>query len=158
KPAASKRVEVRGAAGLTAKEGDLLYIGWRTKLTFPVATTTNAVFQWKAYDNPGSTTPLQQNYPIVLKTTMNELRLGYAPPGEQPVELWSTAFVPGTWYTFVLGIKVSADPTAGFIEFWFDGQPQALGGGTMRYTARTLDADLCDPKWGVYGAAGTDAT
>ena len=49
KTAGSNRCEAHGAKGLTAKEGDPWYIGWRSKLTLPQSLTTNAVFQWKAY-------------------------------------------------------------------------------------------------------------
>src|SRR5690349_16320406 len=34
---------------LHAKEGETWYIGWRFKLDMPLNTTTNAIFQWKAY-------------------------------------------------------------------------------------------------------------
>jgi hypothetical protein len=155
KPSTSKRVEAHGASGFTAQDGELVYIGWRAKLTIPSGTNTNAIFQWKAYDKPGSTTPLQQNFPIILSTYQNNVALAYYAPGEVRHQIWSTPLVAGEWYTFVLGIKVSTDPAVGYIEFWYNGQQQTLA-GSLKYPARTRDGDYCDPKWGVYGALGTD--
>jgi hypothetical protein len=92
-----------------------------------------------------------------LSTYQNNVALAYYAPGEIRHQLWSTPLVAGVWYTFVLGIKVSTDPTVGYIEFWYNGQQQPLA-GSLKYPARTRDGDYCDPKWGVYGALGTDVT
>jgi hypothetical protein len=156
KTADSNRCEAHGAKGLTAKEGDVWYIGWRSKLSLPQSLTTNAVFQWKAYG-----ANLLQNFPIVIKTLNGKLALEQYNPGSgggnSRTLLWTTTFVPDTWHTYVLAIKVSSDVNAGYLEFWFDGVPQMLNNRSTRFTCRTLDGDYCDPKWGVYGAMGTQA-
>jgi len=155
KTAASNRCEAHGAKALTAKEGDIWYIGWRSKLSWPQSLTTNALFQWKAYG-----ANLLQNYPIVIKTLNGRLALEQYNPGSggnSRTLLWTTPFAPDTWHTYVLAIKVSADINTGYLEFWFDGVQQMLSNGSMRFTCRTLDGDYCDPKWGVYGATGTEA-
>jgi hypothetical protein len=55
------------------------------------------------------------------------------------------------WNRFVLRLKISRDGTVGFIEFWYNDEKQTLKNGAQRYYGRTLDAEYCDPKWGVYG-------
>jgi hypothetical protein len=152
KTAGSNRCEAHGAKDLTAKEGDVWYIGWRSKLTMPQSLTTNAVFQWKAYG-----ANLTQNFPIVIKTLNGRIALEQYNPGGTRTLLWSTPFVPETWHTYVLAIKVSADIGTGYVEFWFDGAQQMLSNRSTRFTCRTLDGDHCDPKWGVYGAMDTEA-
>jgi len=154
KTADSNRCEAHGAKGLPATEGDVWFIGWRSKLTMPQSLTTNAVCQWKAY---GAT--LLQNYPVVMKTLNGRIALEQYNPSSNGGRtlLWSTPFVPETWHRFVLSIKVSPDVSGGYVEFWFDGVQQTLSNGSTRFTCRTLDGDYCDPKWGVYGAMGTEA-
>ncbi|WP_143304674.1 heparin lyase I family protein [Chitinophaga vietnamensis] len=156
KPAGSHRTEGHGAQGFQAVEGDDIYIGWRSKLDIPNNQNTNAVFQWKAY---GSGQPMLQNYPIVLSTnTSNVFHLMHYAPGKIGTEVWSTPLSANTWNSMVMRIKVSRDSSIGFIEFWYNGVKQTLVNGTQRYPARTLDADYCDPKFGVYGGDPADIT
>ncbi|RAJ83468.1 polysaccharide lyase-like protein [Chitinophaga dinghuensis] len=156
KPAASHRTEGHGAKNYQAAEGDDIYIGWRSKLSIPANQNTNAVFQWKAF---GSTLPMLQNYPIVLSTSSsNTFHLMHYAPGKIGTEVWVTPLSANVWNTMVLHLKVSRDSSIGFIEFWYNGTKQTLVNGTQRYYARTLDADYCDPKWGVYGGDPADIT
>jgi hypothetical protein len=118
----------------------------------PANTTTNAVFQWKAY---GSN--MTQNFPIVIKTnSAGNLTLWHFAPGQVGTQIWNTPLTLNAWNTFVLRLKVSRDASVGFIEFWYNGTKQTLSNGSQRYYARTLDAEYCDPKWGVYGASSTE--
>jgi hypothetical protein len=153
KPADSKRSEGHAARGFQAKEGDLIYIGWLSKVTMPTDLTTNAVFQWKAYG-----TNIQQNFPMIIKTMRGQFALEQYNPGMVMTRLWTTPLVTDTRHSFVVAIKVSADIQAGYLELWFDGRQQTFSTGKTRFYCRTLDADYCDPKWGVYGGVGTDAT
>jgi len=150
KPVGSNRCEVHAASGFQADEGDDIYIGWRSQVAMPVNTTTNAFFQWKAY---GSN--MLQNYPIVIKAVNGDLKLMHAAPGGTTTYIWSTPMSVNSWNRFVIRIKVSRDASIGFIEFWYNGTKQTLSNGLQRYMGRTLDADYCDPKWGVYGASAT---
>lgn len=151
KPVGSSRCEVHAAQGFQAGEGDDIYLGWRSQLAMPATVTTNAFFQWKAY---GSN--MTQNFPIVIKAVSGELRLYHFAPGQIGTVLWSTPLSVNSWNSFVLRINVSRTATTGFIEFWYNGAKQTLTGGSQRYYARTLDAEYCDPKWGVYGASSTE--
>ncbi|WP_448702657.1 discoidin domain-containing protein [Mucilaginibacter sp. AW1-3] len=147
KPLGSHRTESHAANGFQAKEGDEFYIGWRCKITTPPNVATNAVFQWKAYgDNQ------QQDYPILLSTTSGgNIHLMYYAPGGAGTELWKTKLDINAWNRFVLRLKISSNAANGYIEFWYNGEKQTLAGGSQRFAGRTLDADYCDPKWGVYG-------
>jgi uncharacterized membrane protein YgcG len=153
KPADSKRSEGHAARGFEAKEGDLIYIGWLSKVTMPTDLTTNAVFQWKAYG-----TNIQQNFPFIIKTMRGMFALEQYNPGMVMTRIWTTPLVTDSWHSFVVAIKVSADIQAGYLELWFDGKQQTFSTGKTRFSCRTLDADYCDPKWGVYGGQGTDAS
>jgi hypothetical protein len=149
KPAGSHRTEGHGAKNFQAAEGDDIFIGWRSKLDIPQNQNTNAVFQWKAY---GSGQPMTQNYPIVLSTTTSgTIHLMHFAPGKIGTEVWVAPLSRNVWNSIVMRIKVSRDGAVGFIEFWYNGVKQTLVNGTQRYPARTLDADFCDPKFGVYG-------
>ncbi|MFB6454559.1 heparin lyase I family protein [Chitinophaga sp. Hz27] len=156
KPAGSHRTEGHGAKNFQAAEGDDIYIGWRSKLIIPANQNTNAVFQWKAF---GSTQPMLQNYPIVLSTnSSNVFHLMHYAPGKIGTEVWNTPLSSGVWNSMVMHLKVSRDSSIGFIEFWYNGVKQTLVNGTQRYYGRTLDADYCDPKFGVYGGDPADIT
>jgi hypothetical protein len=71
---------------------------------------------------------------------------------------WSIPFTPQTWYAVVLSIKVSSDVKQGYVEWWYDGEPQQLANGSTRFVCRTWDGTYSDPKWGVYGASGSVVT
>jgi hypothetical protein len=147
KPLNNHRTELHAAKNYEAAEGSDIYIGWRSKLDMATNIQTNAVFQWKAY---GSN--MTQNYPIVIKTlSTGKLQLEFYSPGKILHILWNTPLTTNVWNDFVLHLKVSRDDTVGFIEFWYNGVMQTLNSSSTRYYARTLDADYCDPKWGVYG-------
>lgn len=147
KPFGSHRTEGHAANHFQAQEGDLIYIGWKFKLQMPQQTTTNAIFQWKAYgDN------MKQNFPVVLKPLDGNLTLMYHNPDYQAEYIWKTPTQVNTWIGIVVKMKISRDPNIGYIEFWYNGMQQVFSDGSTRYPARTLDADYCDPKWGIYGA------
>lgn len=147
KPLGSHRTESHAAKGFQAQEGDDIYIGWRCKISMPPKIGTNAVFQWKAYGDD-----MQQNFPIIISTTTGgDIHLMHYAPGGAGTELWKTPLKINVWNRFVLRLKISKDGTVGFIEFWYNDEQQTLKNGLQRYYARTLDAEYCDPKWGVYG-------
>lgn len=153
KPSNNHRTEVHAAQGYQAAEGDDIYVGWRSKLDMPANIQTNAVFQWKAYG-----TGFTQNYPIVIKTlSTGKLQLEYYSPGKVLHILWNTPLQTNVWNDFVLHLKVSANASTGFIEFWYNGVMQTLNGTSTQYAARTLDVS-CDPKWGVYGGDASTIT
>lgn len=145
----SNRCEVHAAQGFDAVEGDDIYLGWRSQLSMSsTGLTTNALFQWKAYG-----ANMTQNFPVVIKTIGGDFKLMHTASGGTSTYIWNSPVTLNNWNTFVVRIKVSRTATVGFIEFWFNGVKQTLLGGTQRYYGRTLDADYCDPKWGVYGAS-----
>lgn len=154
KPLGSHRTESHAANGFQAKEGDDFYIGWRCKISTPPNINTNAVFQWKAYGDD-----MQQNFPVIISTTASgNIHLMHYAPGGGGTELWKTPLKINEWNRFVLRLKISRDGTAGFIEFWYNDEKQTLTGGSQRYYGRTLDAEYCDPKWGVYGGDAQQIT
>jgi len=110
--------------------------------------TDNAIFQWKAYGSP-----LDQNFPVVLKCVNGDLQLHYYGNGVTDNLLWSQAISTDTWYHAVIEISVSDQWTGGSISMWFNGT-QVVNG----YVGRTFDGTSVDPKWGIYGATATQVT
>lgn len=55
-------------------------------------------------------------------------------------------------------MNLSYSATTGYIELWYNGVKQTFSNGSQRYYCRTMDADYCDPKWGVYGGDEAQAT
>lgn len=152
KPSGSNRCESSHLPnGLHMQEGQEIYIGWRFKISSTV--NNNACFQWKAY---GSN--MLQNFPIVLKHLSGKLQVMYNDPSYKSHYIWSTTAVANQWISIVIRMKVSRSASTGFIEFWYNGSKKTFTNGSQRYNCRTLDADYCDPKWGVYGASGSSIT
>lgn len=154
KPSGNHRTEGHGAKNFTAQEGDELYIGWTSKLYMPVNLKTEAVFQWKSYPTAGSL----QNHPLMLRTKSGKLELQHFDDSHVATVPWSIDLPVNTWIKFVIRMKVSRNPAAGYIEFWYNGQKQTLSNGSQRLYCRTLDVDNCDPKWGVYGGDSAQVT
>lgn len=143
-----RRCEAHGAAGFNPAIGGDYYIGWRSKVTY--TGDVNAWFQWKSYGSP-----MNQNFPLVLKNLGGPLQLHYFPPNGGDTVLWSHTISANTWYSHVLHIHVSDTTTGGFVEYYFGtGIENLLTGGT-RFTGKTFDGSSVDPKWGVYGANNT---
>jgi hypothetical protein len=155
KAAADLRAEAHGAKNFDPAIGSTYFLGWRFEVNSTV--NDNAVFQWKAYGTTGST--LQQNFPLVLSFRSNDLQLHYFSTGEVDHLLWSQPEVANTWNSVVLCIHVEPDNT-GYINYWWDGVEQNLGGGGTTYNCSTFDpgGTSVDPKWGIYGAVGTQVT
>lgn len=155
KPGGSNRCETHGCRNGTTNvvfnDGSLYYLGWRNKITN--TTNNNAMFQWKAY---GSN--MQQNFPLVLKMVSGQMRLQYTPPGGNSVYIWSRSISANQWNHQVLAIRMSRSSSTGYVEFWFNGAKQTFTNGSQRYMCRTLDAEHCCPKWGIYGASSTSIT
>jgi hypothetical protein len=153
KAAADLRAEAHGAAGFDPAIGNTYYLGWRFEVNSTV--TDNAVFQWKAYGD-GQT----QDYPIVLKFVNGDLQLHYFAPGGTDNLLWSKPETADQWNAVALAIHVDDDSTdnLGSISFWWNGTEQDLASEGTTYFGRTFDGTSVDPKWGIYGAVGTQVT
>lgn len=153
KAALDTRCEAHGASGLNPVIGNTYYIGWSFKISSTV--TNNAIFQWKSYGSP-----IYQGFPIVLKCVNGALQLHYFGNGGNSDDnlLCSQNISPNIWYNVVLKITVSDSWTGGGISYWLNGQPQVFSNGLYSYTGRTFDGSSVDPKWGIYGAGGTQVT
>ena len=149
KDSGDRRSEAHGAAGFTPSVGHEYYIGWGFKLSSTV--NDNAIFQWKSYGSP-----MVQNYPVVLKMVNGSLQFHYFPPGGGSTVLWSHAISANTWYKLYVRIKVANTTSGGSVSLWFNGTEQKLSNGGTSYTGKTFDGSANDPKWGIYGASGTN--
>ncbi|ANH79992.1 hypothetical protein A8C56_02480 [Niabella ginsenosidivorans] len=153
KPSGSHRTEGHGAKNYQAAAGDEIYIGWTSKLYMPLTLKTDAVFQWKSYP-----TGTAANHPIMLRTRSGNLELQYFDSSHVAYVPWSIPLSTSTWQQFVLRMNLSYSAATGYIELWYNGVKQTFSNGSQRYYCRTMDADYCDPKWGVYGGDDAQAT
>jgi len=144
-----RRCEGKGADGVTITRGVTYYIGWRFKMSSTV--NDNSIFQWKSYGSP-----MNQNYPIVIKVISNQLTLQHYQSGTA-TNLWRQTISANTWYSVVLRVVVSDQASGGRIQFWWNGSstPATLLTGGNSFTGKTFDGSEINPKWGKYGACGT---
>jgi hypothetical protein len=148
KPSSSNRCETHGLAMMKFANNSTYYIGWWFKLSD--IGNNNAVFQWKSYGKH------IQNFPVVLRMRGGQLELMQRQPGGKESFPWRGRIAANEWYHLVLGIHTSSATLGGWIEFYFNGAQQSLG-GRMQYPCRTWDGEN-DPKVGVYGARGRPVT
>ena len=153
KPSGSHRTEGHGAKNYQAGSGDEIYIGWTSKLYMPSTLKTEAVFQWKSYPTGNAS-----NHPLILHTKNGNLELQYFDSTHVSFVPLSVPLTTGTWQQFLLRMKLSYSAATGYIELWYNGVKQTFSNGSQRYYCRTMDADYCDPKWGVYGGDDAQAT
>ncbi len=146
KPASANRCEAKGAKGIDPTRGRTYTIDWKFKLNNTV--NNNAIFQWKSYGSP-----MLQNFPLVLKVISRQLVFQYTPPGGSSVQPSKTNISANTTYTVRVQIYVSDSASAGWVSYWLNGS-QKLN----KYKARTFDGTSVEPKWGIYGASGTQVT
>lgn len=154
KPASSARAEVRDPGNIVIENGKKYYFSWRFMLTSTV--TNNAIFQWKSYGEP-----MTQNYPIVIKFINGVLHvLQFQTPHDQNV-LFRKQLSENQWYSHMIAISVSDQPQGGTIEYWFEGVQYELishGDNKTIWPCKTWDGSSISPKFGIYGAVGTDIT
>ncbi|MFJ5679800.1 heparin lyase I family protein [Streptomyces sp. NPDC093097] len=150
------RVETRGhrtADGPLrfSREGDVYYIGWRS-MWGPLPTKKGdwvVLWQLKDYGSGAATPPLS-----LRARGDGAVDLEYADPQLKTTRLWHTPLTLDTWHDFVIGIKVSKDPSRGWVRLWHNGTAQKLPNGKEQYPAATLRADWVTDKWGVYRSDG----
>jgi hypothetical protein len=161
RPPGTNRCEAKGAAGYDTKEGDVVYVGMRYKIEAPMDLTVTGIFQWKTYDTPGH--PNTLNFPILFRPSGGRLNVEVQKPATAQgagglsggTVIWSIPTPVGQWFTIVIGIKQSYDSKVGWVEVYYNGQPQKLSDGSMRLACQTLDGGFIDPKWGMYGTTSS---
>ena len=144
-----RRCEGKGASTVTITRGVTYYIGWRFKLSS--TTNDNSIFQWKSYGSP-----MVQNYPLVIKMINGQLNLQYYMQGSATT-LYRANVSANTWYSMVLRVTVADTTSGGRVQFWWGtgSTPVTLLTGGTTFTGKTFDGDTIHPKWGKYGACGT---
>lgn len=162
KPIGSKRAELarsepknQSLARYAPKEGDLKYIGWKTKISIvgDVQPPDFEIFQLKSY------TGGNQNYPIDIEYNKGTLVLEAFDPGTtcqscRGRDLCEYDLGENNWAYIVLGIKFSNDADVGYVECWINGEKQDLlrDDANKRAKHRTLDDTGNYFKWGAYKA------
>ena len=134
------------------------------KFEMPDKETGNwACFQWKSYADPDRPEIFTQNYPLIMSYNGRELSLtkhgaGWSTDHSKVVKLWSQPVKIGTWVDVVLVINPSRDEKTGYVEIYFNGEPQKLLTGGARDYCKTMDGLEVAPKWGAYNknAIGTE--
>lgn len=143
KVAADRRCEAKGANGVSVTEGKTYAIGWRWKLSNTV--NNNSIFQWKSYGSP-----MTQNYPFVIKMINGKITFQHYPGGGSSQNLFSQSVSANTFYSNVIIITTSRNASNGRVSYWFNGSQKV-----NNKACKSFDGSNNEPKWGIYGAAGT---
>ncbi|MDE3097867.1 MAG: RICIN domain-containing protein [Verrucomicrobiota bacterium] len=152
-----ERCESKGSTGFTFASGHDYYIGWRAMWKpMPINPGWVALFQLHGYGPSG------QPAPLVLRCINGDgnISLQNGVTGGNP-DFWHVPFKLGVWQTFVIHVKISPDPSVGYVEVWYNGVQQTLAGGVTRLYCQTVDATSGSydaVKWGCYRSGAMDGT
>lgn len=145
----SQRSEVSGP---TFDEGQDLYI--RDAIRVPASNSYAGAWQivqqlhetnWSS--SPGMALFLDDN---------RALELG---AGDGSQTFWQGAPLQSDrWYDLVYRVKLSQDPSVGFVEVWLDGVKESLSGGQTRIYGQTIQAAHTYLKAGVYRSTSGTGT
>jgi hypothetical protein len=132
------------------------YIGWRSMWNpMPSNPGWVALFQIHGYGPSG------QPAPLVLRCLGDgNISLQNGVTGGSD-DFWHVPLKLNVWQSFVIHINISADPTVGYVEVWYNGVRQTLQGGVTRLYCQTVDATSGSydaVKWGVYRSGAMDGT
>jgi Ricin-type beta-trefoil lectin domain-like len=119
-----------------------VYIGWRSYLDLPSPSSGSwqNIMQGKAAGN------YTLNHPFYMRADSGTLRLGTDAAGV----LWSHTLPIKQWFSIVLKIRYSTDPSVGYAELWFNGVKQTLANGTQHYNFQTWSGSDNNIHWGIY--------
>jgi hypothetical protein len=155
KPSDSNRCESHGIRvggnPYVFQNGSTYYLGWWSRLSNTV--NNNAFFQWKVFPAPG---PAGLNWPVVLKMVNGRATMLNRKATDEVYTPWSAPISANTWNHFVVGLRLSDQRDGGWIELWFNGVKQTFSNGLQRWPARLYDTEHVCPKWGLYGASGSN--
>lgn len=149
---AKERCESRGtktpSGNFRVSLGGTYYIGWRA-LWNPMPTNGSWVALWQMHGY-GAT---GEGAPLVLRCLNGDgnLYLQNNVNGTD-VNFWNTPLRLNAWNTFVVHVHLAID-TTGWVELWYNGQPQTFSNGQTRYYCPTWDNKSGSYnlfKWGVY--------
>jgi hypothetical protein len=150
---AKERVESKGtvtpSGDFRMAIGSDYYIGWRAMWKpMPIDPGWVALFQMHGYGPSG------QPAPLVLRCINGDgnisLQNGVSGGSD---DFWHVPFKLGVWQSFVLHVKISADPTVGYCEIWYNGVAQKDTAGNVRHFCQTVDSQsgsYVELKWGCY--------
>jgi hypothetical protein len=137
----SQRSEVSGP---TFNAGEDLYV--RDEIRVPDGYTFEG--PWQLVDqlhedhwggSPGIATFLDSNRALSVRA------------GDSSPTYWrGPQLEPERWYDLVYRVKLSQDPTQGFVEVWLDGTQQILANGATRMSGETIQMPQTYLKAGIY--------
>jgi hypothetical protein len=137
----SQRSEV---AGPTFSEGQDLYV--HDGIRLPEGNDFNAPWQIveQLHEDPWDGSP---GLAVFLEDD-HSLRIS---SGDSTRPFWQgPRLASNRWYDLVYRVKLSQDPTVGFVEVWLDGVQQTLVNGESRIYGETIQAAKTFIKAGVY--------
>lgn len=137
----SQRAEVSGP---TFDEGQDLYV--RDTIRVPASSSFSSdwqlVQQLREEEWGGS-----PGMAVFLEDT-GELKIG---AGDSSPMFWRGPIVQrDRWYDLVYRVKLSQDPSVGFVEVWLDGVPQQMLNGETRIYGQTMQRPQNYIKAGIY--------
>ena len=145
----SARSEVSGP---TFSDGQDLYV--RDAIRIPGADTFRGPWQivQQLHESDWSGSP---GLALFLTSGLH-LRLG---AGDGSPMFWTSGRLRrDRWYDVVYRVRLSQDPSVGFVEVWVNGKRQRLAGGHYRSHGQTIQASHSYLKLGIYRAAESSGT
>src|SRR2546423_447 len=70
--------------------------------------------------------------------------------------IWTHTLPIKQWFSIVLKIRYSSDPSVGYAELWFNGVKQTLANGTQHYNFQTWSGSNNNIHWGIYRSDAID--
>lgn len=136
-----------------AQQGQTYYLGWRA-LWNPLPTTRGAWTSLFQLHVDGQSASQPSAGPFVLRTLGDgQLHFQLTSPDGSDRHIWNATLPVNSWHTFVIGFRLStanSGSSAGWVQFWYDGEQQTFTNGSTRYTGATLWGSHVNVKWGVY--------
>jgi hypothetical protein len=129
-----------------SKLGQTFYVGW--KAYWDVQITRG---RWQSFWQLHWSGAGPGGGPLTVRT-LGDGRLYFqvvSADGRSDRNVWSAPLPMRQWSTFVVAFHLARD-NSGFYQFWFNGAPQTLLGGSTTYHAPVFKGDHLNLKWGVY--------
>ena len=145
----SERSEVSGP---TFDEGEDLFI--RDAISVPASSTYSGPWQiiQQLHEEDWGGSPGM----AVFLDSKPSLRIG---GGDGSPTFWTSSTIEkDRWYDLIYRVKLSQDPSIGFVEVWLDRVQQTLANGEMRMYGLTIQAAQTYIKAGIYRSKSSTGT
>jgi hypothetical protein len=144
------RCEVARFKGFQESNDGEYWFGWRHKWG-PLPTKEG---KWQVLEQIHLSGPGSEGGPVPLGLGApgdGKMHLNLQDPGGKSTSVWDHPLPIGSWHSFVYHMKYAETMAAGWVELWYDGEPQTFVNGQKRINCAMAHANATSYwKWGVY--------